>query len=81
MPGVHGPIEGQDLDRLVKRYGKTIFIWRVDKGDDAFPLGLSQIMMSLTRDDNRFNILLDVERENRPYIKGPEHGIRYLTNS
>ncbi|KAI3942432.1 hypothetical protein MKW98_013084 [Papaver atlanticum] len=47
--------------------------------------------MSLTRDcqlhdniakylDNRFNILLDAERENKPYIKGPEHGILHQTN-
>ncbi|KAI3975451.1 hypothetical protein MKX01_028018 [Papaver californicum] len=50
MPGLPGPIQRQDLDKVAKTYGKTIHFWQVDKGD-AFPLGLSQIMMALIRDD------------------------------
>ncbi|KAI3924012.1 hypothetical protein MKW92_027483 [Papaver armeniacum] len=90
MPGVPGPIQRQDLDKVAKTYGKTIHFWQVDKGD-AFPLGLPQIMMALTRDgqlqdnlakdvEKRFNVSFDAERENRAYMKGPEHGIHHLAN-
>ncbi|KAK9072492.1 hypothetical protein SSX86_008926 [Deinandra increscens subsp. villosa] len=49
LPGVPGPVERKDLEKVAKTYGKTIHFWQVDKGDDL-PLGLPQVMMALTRD-------------------------------
>ncbi|MBA0731529.1 hypothetical protein Golax_022662 [Gossypium laxum] len=49
MPRVPGPIERQDLEKVCKTYGKTIHFWQIDKGDNL-PLGLPQLMMTLTRD-------------------------------
>jgi hypothetical protein len=49
MPGVPGPIERQDLEKVAKTYGKVFHFWQVDRGDNL-PLGLPQIMMALTRD-------------------------------
>lgn len=67
MPGVPGPIQRQDMENVVKTYGKTFHFWQVDKGD-SLPLGIPQLMMSLTRDGqvydhlvkgNLLNLLLD----------------------
>ncbi|OVA01659.1 Protein of unknown function DUF1264 [Macleaya cordata] len=90
MPGVPGPIQRQDLDKVAKTYGKTIHFWQVDRGD-ALPLGLPQVMMALTRDgqlydtlakdvEKRFGVSFDKERENRACMAGPEHGIHPLAN-
>lgn len=49
MPGVPGPVERRELDKVCKTYGKTIHFWQVDRGDNL-PLGLPQIMMALTRE-------------------------------
>lgn len=56
MPGVPGPIQRQDLDKVAKTYGKTIHFWQVDKGDNL-PLGLPQVMMALTRDGQLYDNL------------------------
>ncbi|GMH20257.1 hypothetical protein Nepgr_022098 [Nepenthes gracilis] len=90
MPAMPGPIERQDLAKLAQTYGKAIHFWQVDRGDNL-PLGLPQIMMALTRDgqlhdhlskdvEKRFNVNFNEERENRAYMKGPEHGIHPLAN-
>ncbi|GAB2237393.1 hypothetical protein Droror1_Dr00015295 [Drosera rotundifolia] len=90
MPGVPGPVQRQDLDKLAKTYGKTIHFWQVDRGDNL-PLGLPQIMMALTRKgqlydelaidyQRRLNINLEKESENRQYIEGPANGIHPLAN-
>ncbi|KAJ0455396.1 putative Oil body-associated protein [Helianthus annuus] len=49
LPGVPGPVERKDLEKVAKTYGKTIHFWQVDRGDEL-PLGLPQVMMALTRD-------------------------------
>ncbi|KDP32564.1 hypothetical protein JCGZ_13114 [Jatropha curcas] len=90
MPGIPGPIQRQDLEKVCKTYGKTIHFWQVDKGDNL-PLGLPQIMMAMTRDtqiyddlardvENRYGVSFEKERENRAYMKGPDHGIHPLAN-
>ncbi|KAJ4828830.1 Oil body-associated protein 1A [Turnera subulata] len=90
MPGVPGPIQRQDLEKVAKTYGKTIHFWQVDKGDNL-PLGLPQLMMSLTRDaqlydelaqdvGKRYGVSFEKEREKRAYMAGPEHGIHPLAN-
>ncbi|KAJ4723051.1 Oil body-associated protein like [Melia azedarach] len=35
MPGIPGPIERQDLEKVCKTYGKTIHFWQVDKGEQS----------------------------------------------
>ncbi|XP_044500633.1 oil body-associated protein 1A-like [Mangifera indica] len=91
MPGVPGPIQRQDLDKVCKTYGKTIHFWQVDRGDNL-PLGIPQIMMSLTRDgqlyqklatdvEKRYGVSFAKESENRAHMTGPEHGIHPLANA
>ncbi|KAJ7957291.1 Oil body-associated protein like [Quillaja saponaria] len=90
MPGIPGPIQRQDLDKVCKTYGKVFHFWQIDKGD-TLPLGLPQLMMALTRDgqiydnlahdaEKRLGISFDKERENRAYMSGPQHGIHPLAN-
>ncbi|CBI39418.3 hypothetical protein VitviT2T_007249 [Vitis vinifera] len=90
MPRMPALVERQDLEKVCKTYGKTIHFWQVDRGDNL-PLGLPQIMMALSRDgqldeklardcEKRFGVIFDKERENRAYMKGPEHGIHPLAN-
>ncbi|KAK9289102.1 hypothetical protein L1049_017574 [Liquidambar formosana] len=90
MPGVPGAVQRQDLEKVCKTYGKVFHFWQADKGDNL-PLGLPQVMMALTRDgqlyenlakdvEKRFGISIQKERENRAYMKGPEHGIHPLAN-
>ncbi|GAB2267192.1 Oil body-associated protein 1A [Dionaea muscipula] len=91
MPDVPGPIQRQHLDKLARTYGKTIHFWQLDRGDNL-PLGIPQIMMALTSNGQlhdalaidcarRFNVNYEKERENRAYMKGPEHGIHPLANA
>ncbi|KAL0403716.1 UNVERIFIED_CONTAM: Oil body-associated protein 1A [Sesamum radiatum] len=90
MPGVPGPIQRQDLEKVAKTYGKVFHFWQVDRGD-SLPLGIPQVMMALTRDgqlyenlaqdvENRYNISFAKERENRAYMTGPAHGIHPMAN-
>ncbi|KAE8022919.1 hypothetical protein FH972_008680 [Carpinus fangiana] len=90
MPGVPGPIERHDLEKVAKTYGKVFHFWQVDKGNNL-PLGLPQIMMALTSDgqldedflrgvEKRYGISVNKERENRAHITGPTHGIHPLAN-
>ncbi|KAL8143851.1 hypothetical protein V2J09_016883 [Rumex salicifolius] len=85
MPGIPGPVERQDLAKVSQTYGKTYHFWQVDRGD-PLPLGLPQVMMALTREgqvydtmlqdvEKKFKVNFGKERENRAYMKGPEHGI------
>lgn len=90
MPVVPGPVARQDLDKICRTYGKVFHFWQVDRGD-PLPLGLPQVMMALTRDgqlydelassvEQKYNHNFVKERENRAYMKGPEHGIHPLAN-
>lgn len=65
MPGLPGPVERQDLDKVAKTYGKVIHFWQVDRGD-TLPLGIPQIMMSLTRDGQLHDNLAQGKRH--PFI-------------
>lgn len=56
MPGVPGPIQRQDMEKVVKTYGKAIHFWQVDRGD-SLPLGIPQVMMALTRDGQLYDNL------------------------
>ncbi|KAL8104577.1 oil body-associated protein 1B-like [Apium graveolens] len=91
MPGIPGPIQRQDLDKVAKTYGKVFHFWQVDKGDDL-PLGIPQVMMALTRDgqlynnlkqdvETRFHVCFDSESENRKSMTGPVHGIHPMANA
>ncbi|KAK2976728.1 hypothetical protein RJ640_024967 [Escallonia rubra] len=91
MPGVPGPVQRADLEKVAKTYGKTIHFWQVDKGD-SLPLGVPQVMMALTREgqlyenlahgvEKRFGVSFEKERENRAYMTGPAHGIHPLANA
>ncbi|PON36209.1 hypothetical protein PanWU01x14_330100 [Parasponia andersonii] len=90
MPGIPGPIERKDMEKLVKTYGKTYHFWQVDRGD-AIPLGLPQLMMAFTRDgqlydhlakdvEKRFGVSFEEERAKRAYLKGPDHGVHPRAN-
>ncbi|CAH9062577.1 unnamed protein product [Cuscuta epithymum] len=90
MPGVPGPIERKDMEKVCKTYGKTIHFWQVDRGDEL-PLGIPQIMMAITRDgqlydnlaqdvEKRFKVSFAKEREKRAYMSGPESGVHPLAN-
>lgn len=50
MPGVPCPMQRQDLLKVCKTYGKVFHFWQVDRGD-PLPLGIPQVMMALTRDE------------------------------
>uniref|UniRef100_UPI001CB8DF05 oil body-associated protein 1A-like n=1 Tax=Erigeron canadensis TaxID=72917 RepID=UPI001CB8DF05 len=91
LPGVPGPVERSDLEKVAKTYGKTIHFWQVDRGDEL-PLGLPQVMMALTRDsqlypnlakdvESRYGIFYDKERHNREYMEGLAHGIHPKANA
>ncbi|XP_055812035.1 oil body-associated protein 1A-like [Solanum dulcamara] len=91
MPGIPGPIQRQDHEKVAKTYGKVIHFWQVDRGD-TLPLGIPQVMMALTRDgqldqnlaqdvEKRFGVSFDEEREKRAYMEGPVHGIHPLANA
>ncbi|KAK1429004.1 hypothetical protein QVD17_11203 [Tagetes erecta] len=91
LPGVPGAVERQELDQLAKTYGKAIHFWQVDKGDEL-PLGLPQVMMSLTRDgqlypnlardmESRYGVTFEKERENRAYMEGLAHGVHPKANA
>jgi hypothetical protein len=56
IPGVSGPIQRQDREKVCKTYGKTFHFWQIDRGDNL-PLGLPQMMMSLTRDGQLYDEL------------------------
>lgn len=90
MPGVPGPVQRLDLEKVCKTYGKVFHFWQVDRGD-TLPLGLPQVMMSLTRDgqiyeelardcEKRYGMSFEKEREDRAYMTGPVHGIHPLAN-
>ncbi|KAF3456991.1 hypothetical protein FNV43_RR01648 [Rhamnella rubrinervis] len=91
MPGVPGPIQRQDLEKVCKTYGKVFHFWQIDRGD-TLPLGIPQVMMALTRDEQLYDNLaqdvqkkhridFDKERENRAYMTGPTHGIHPMANA
>ncbi|XP_047330189.1 oil body-associated protein 1A-like [Impatiens glandulifera] len=91
MPGVAGPVERKELDHVCKTYGKTIHFWQVDKGH-ALPLGLPQIMMSLTGEaqlyqglakdvEKRYGVSFAKEKENREYMTGLMHGKHPLADA
>ncbi|XP_024985349.1 oil body-associated protein 1A [Cynara cardunculus var. scolymus] len=91
LPGVPGPVERTDLEKVAKTYGKTIHFWQVDRGDEL-PLGLPQVMMALTRDgqlnptlakevETRYGVSFEKERENRAYMQGLTHGIHPKANA
>ncbi|KAF8402200.1 hypothetical protein HHK36_013152 [Tetracentron sinense] len=90
MPGVPGPVQRKDLEKVCKTYGKAFHFWQVDK-DDSLPLGLPQLMWALTREgqldhnlaqdvEKRFGVSFEKEKVNRAYMAGPEHGIHPLAN-
>ncbi|XP_009602071.1 oil body-associated protein 1A [Nicotiana tomentosiformis] len=91
MPGVPGPIQRQDLEKVAKTYGKVIHFWQVDRGD-TLPLGIPQVMMALTRDgqlyenlaqdmEKRYGVSFAEEREKRANMEGLTHGIHPLANA
>lgn len=91
VPGVPGPVERQDLEKVAKTYGKTFHFWQVDRGDQL-PLGLPQLMMALTRDgqlypnlakeiETRYGVSFEKERQNRAYMEGLAHGIHPKANA
>ncbi|KAK2998735.1 hypothetical protein RJ639_022903 [Escallonia herrerae] len=91
MPGVPGPVQRADLEKVAKTYGKTIHFWQADKCD-SLPLGVPQVIMALTREgqlyenlahgvEKRFGVSFEKERENRAYMTGPAHGIHPLANA
>ena len=57
MPGVPGLIQRRDMEKVCKTYGKVYHFWQVDKGD-TLPLGVPQLMMALTRDDQIYDDLI-----------------------
>lgn len=90
MPGLPGPVQRQDLEKVCKTYGKAFHFWQIDRGD-ILPLGLPQVMMAITREgqvydhlitdvEKRYGVDIEKERENRAYMKGPDHGIHPLAN-
>ncbi|CAN1253220.1 Oil body-associated protein 1A [Linum perenne] len=90
MPGVPGPVERQDLEKVAKTYGKTIHFWQVDRGDNL-PLGIPQIMFALTREgqlydelaqdvEKRYKVLFADEREKRKDMEGLAMGPHPLAN-
>lgn len=48
-PGLPDAAEGQLMKDFVTTYGKTWYLWQVDRGD-TLPLGLPKLMMAFTAD-------------------------------
>ena len=48
--GVWEIAETAEMREVVGLYGKTFHLWQVDRGDEL-PLGMPELMMSFTRDD------------------------------
>lgn len=48
--GVWEIAETAEMREVVGLYGKTFHFWQVDRGDEL-PLGMPELMMSFTRDD------------------------------
>jgi len=48
-PSIPEKIERVDMEKLVTTYGKTFHLWQVDRGD-PLPIGPPSLMMSLTKD-------------------------------
>lgn len=48
--GVWEIAETAEMRELVGSYGKTFHFWQVDRGDEL-PLGMPELMMSFTKDD------------------------------
>lgn len=65
MPGVPSLVQRQDLEKVAKTYGKTFHFWQVDKGDNL-PLGLPQLMLSLTGEGQLYD---DLARGTRLYTE------------
>jgi len=49
-PNVPTVVENQFMNQFANTYGKSFHFWHVDKGDQL-PLGIPQVMMSFTEDD------------------------------
>ncbi|XP_022992382.1 oil body-associated protein 1A-like [Cucurbita maxima] len=90
MPGMPGAIERVDLEKVCKTYGKVFHFWQVDRGD-ILPLGIPQLMMALTRDEQldpslslkvekRYGVSFEEERRKRESMSGPEHGVHPMAN-
>lgn len=58
MPGIPGPIQRKDMEKVAKTYGKTFHFWQVDKGH-TLPLGIPQLMAAFTRDNQLYHHLAD----------------------
>lgn len=56
-PDVHPAIEEKIMEDMILRYGKTFHFWHIDK--DSLPLGIPQLMMTLTRDGQLQGELVD----------------------
>ena len=48
--GVWEVAETAEMRELVGSYGKTFHFWQVDRGDEL-PLGMPELMMSFTKDN------------------------------
>jgi hypothetical protein len=42
--------ETEEMKQVVGLYGKTFHFWQVDRGDEL-PLGMPELMMSFTKDE------------------------------
>ncbi|KAK9991320.1 hypothetical protein SO802_026305 [Lithocarpus litseifolius] len=75
MLGVPASIQRQDMEKVVKTYGKVFNFWQVDKGDNL-PLGLPQFMMVFTSDGQLYEQLIkDYQRQTKQekYTEKSEH--------
>ncbi|KAJ4956161.1 hypothetical protein NE237_012944 [Protea cynaroides] len=69
LPGVRGPMQRQGLDKVCNTYGKTFHFWQVDRGDEL-PLGLPQLMMAFSKDDQlNTNLAQGLGRELQESVK------------
>ncbi|KAI1747099.1 hypothetical protein F4782DRAFT_451192 [Xylaria castorea] len=51
-PGLPGPVDHTIMkDVLVNTYGKTIHTWRYDQKDAPYPVGVPELVMGFTHDD------------------------------
>ena len=61
MPGIPALVETVAMRTLANTYGKTWHTWQIDRGD-TLPLGIPQLMMGYTRDD-QFDPTIIAERD------------------
>jgi len=82
-PGMPGGMDDEAMKILINTYGKTVHTWRFDQKDNAYPLGIPELVSGFTADgqvkpeiiksrDAMFGISTDGTKKRRKNMKKPD---------